>query len=125
MADGKRPLSVGFFFSLGHSTIMVTLTLLLPLGLKAVGAELSNDSTPLHQYGGLIGYDEAALEEQLDNRGFMARILGPALGAITSPWQIYPVGVLFGLGFDTVTEVTLLVLAGTNAAPPCPGRAVI
>src|SRR5947209_20390013 len=55
MSDGKRPLSVGLFFSLGHSTIVVTLTLLLAFGLKAVGVELQNDSSALHQYGGLIG----------------------------------------------------------------------
>jgi high-affinity nickel-transport protein len=158
MADGKRPMSVGFFFSLGHSTIVVTLTLLLALGLRAIGAQLSNDSSSLHTYGGLIGtlvsggflyllglinlvilvgivkvfrnmrrghFDEEALEEQLNNRGFMARVLGPALRAITKPWQIYPVGVLFGLGFDTVSEVTLLVLAGTSVAAGLPWYAIM
>src|SRR5437762_13218029 len=55
MADGKRPLSVGFWFSLGHSSIVVFMTLLLSLGLKAVGAELSDNTSALHQYGGLIG----------------------------------------------------------------------
>src|SRR5947207_14782894 len=49
MADGKRPLSVGFFFSLGHSTVVVVLTLLLALGLKAVGVQLQDDSSALHQ----------------------------------------------------------------------------
>src|SRR5258706_2823126 len=120
MADGKRPLSVGFFFSLGHSTIVVTLTLLLALGLRAIGAELTDDSSALHTYGGLIGtlvsggflyllglvnlvvlvgilkvfrnmrrghYDEAALEEQLDNRGLMSRIPRPGLPAVRQPWQ--------------------------------------
>src|SRR5689334_9010817 len=146
MADGKRPLSVGFFFSLGHSTVVVVLTLLLAVGLKAVGVELQDNSSALHQYGGLIGtlvsgsflyllgiinlviligivkvfrnmrrgqYDEATLEEHLNKRGFMNRILGRTMNAIKSPWQIYPVGILFGLGFDTVTEIALLVLAGT------------
>ncbi|GAA5200990.1 HoxN/HupN/NixA family nickel/cobalt transporter [Rugosimonospora acidiphila] len=158
MADGKRPLSVGFFFSLGHSTIVVGLTLLLSLGLRAIGAQLSDDSSALHTYGGLVGtlvsggflyllgiinlvillgiikvfrdmrrghFDEAALEQQLNNRGLMARILGPALRAITSPWHIYPVGVLFGLGFDTVTEVTLLVIAGTSVAAGLPWYAIM
>jgi high-affinity nickel-transport protein len=158
MADGKRPLSVGLWFSLGHSTIVVVLTLLLALGMRAVGVELSDEHSPLHQYGGLVGtlvsggflyllgiinlvvlvgiikvframrrgqFDEAALEEQLNNRGFMARILGPALRAITRPWQIYPVGVLFGLGFDTVTEITLLVLAGTSVAAGLPWYAIM
>jgi len=158
MADGKRPVSVGFFFSLGHSSIVVALTLLLALGLRAIGAELTDDSSALHTYGGLIGtlvsggflyliglvnlvilvgilrvframrrghFDEAALEEQLNNRGLMARILGPALKAVREPWQIYPVGLLFGLGFDTVTEVTLLVLAGTSVAAGLPWYAVM
>src|SRR2546429_8772043 len=55
MAEGKRPLSVGFWFSLGHSSVVVVLTLLLGIGLKAVGAELSNEQSALHSYGGLIG----------------------------------------------------------------------
>jgi high-affinity nickel-transport protein len=158
MADGKRPLSVGFFFSLGHSTIVFTLTLVLALGLKAVGTSLQDDSSALHNYGGLIGtlvsggflyllgiinlvilvgivkvfrnmrrghYDEAALEHHLDNRGFMNRILGRTMRSIRAPWQIYPVGVLFGLGFDTVTEVTLLVLAGTSVAAGLPWYAIM
>ncbi len=158
MAEGKRPLSVGFFFSLGHSSVVVFLTLLLALGLKAVGVELTNDSSALHQYGGLVGtlvsggflyllgminlvilvgilkvframrrgeYDEATLEEHLNNRGFMNRILGRTMRAISAPWQIYPVGILFGLGFDTVSEVALLVLAGTSVAAGLPWYAIM
>jgi len=158
MGDGKRPLSVGFWFSLGHSSIVVFMTLLLSLGLKAVGAELSDNTSALHQYGGLIGtvvsgaflyllgiinlvilvgilkvfrqmrsgtYDEAALEEQLKNRGLMTRFLGRTMNAITKPWQIYPVGLLFGLGFDTVTEVAFLVLAGTSVAAGLPWYAIM
>jgi high-affinity nickel-transport protein len=158
MADGKRPLSVGFWFSLGHSSIVVALTFLLAVGLRAVGSELSNDKSALHQYGGLIGtvvsggflyllgiinlvilvgivkvfremrhgrYDEAALEDHLNNRGFMNRFLGKIMRAITKPWQIYPVGLLFGLGFDTLTEVTLLVLAGTSVAAGLPWYAIM
>jgi high-affinity nickel-transport protein len=158
MAEGRRPLSVGFWFSLGHSSVVVALTLLLGIGLKAVGAELSNDSSALHTYGGLIGtavsggflyligiinlvlligivkvfrdmrrgtFDEATLEEHLNKRGFLNRFLGRAVRAITKPWQIYPVGLLFGLGFDTVTEVTLLVLAGTSVAAGLPWYAIM
>src|SRR6266702_7927882 len=55
----------------------------------------------------------------------MSRILGPALRAIRKPLQIYPVGVLFGLGFDTVTEITLLVLAGTSVAAGLPWYAIM
>ncbi|HEY1489032.1 MAG TPA: HoxN/HupN/NixA family nickel/cobalt transporter [Micromonosporaceae bacterium] len=158
MAEGKRPLSVGFFFSLGHSTIVVVLTFLMAVGLKAVGAGLSNDSSAMHRYGGFIGtlvsglflyllgvinlvilvgilkvfrnmrnghYDEVTLEQHLNNRGFMNRILGKTMRAISQPWQIYPVGVLFGLGFDTVTEVAFLVLAGTSVAAGVPWYAIM
>src|SRR5439155_3909956 len=55
MAEGKRPLSVGFWFSLGHSTVVVTLTLLLAVGLKSLGVEISDDNSGLHKFGGLIG----------------------------------------------------------------------
>jgi high-affinity nickel-transport protein len=61
-------------------------------------------------------YDEAELEKQLDSRGFMNRPLGGLTKSVTKPWHIYPIGVLFGLGFDTATEVGLLVLAGGAAA---------
>jgi high-affinity nickel-transport protein len=70
-------------------------------------------------------YDEAALEEQLNNRGFMNRFLGGLTRSITKPWQIYPVGLLFGLGFDTATEVGLLVLAGGAAAFALPWYAIL
>jgi high-affinity nickel-transport protein len=70
-------------------------------------------------------YDEAALEEQLNNRGLMNRILGGATRAVTRPWHMYPVGLLFGLGFDTATEVSLLVLAGGAAAFNLPWYALL
>ena len=58
-------------------------------------------------------YDDEELERQLDSRGLMNRVFGGYARRIDTPWKMYPVGVLFGLGFDTATEVTLLVLAGT------------
>src|SRR5262249_35725323 len=70
-------------------------------------------------------YDEQALEEQLNNRGFMNRILGRVTRTVTRPWQMYPVGVLFGLGFDTATEVGLLVLAGGPAEFGLPWYAIL
>jgi high-affinity nickel-transport protein len=70
-------------------------------------------------------YNEDQLEHHLDNRGLMNRILRPAMKAIKAPWQIYPVGVLFGLGFDTVTEVTFLVIAGTSVAAGLPWYAIM
>ncbi len=70
-------------------------------------------------------YDEAELDEHLSNRGFMNRFLGGATKAVTKPWHMYPVGVLFGLGFDTATEVGLLVLAGGAAAFSLPWYAIL
>jgi nickel/cobalt transporter (NiCoT) family protein len=149
MSDGQRPLSVGFWFSLGHSSVVFTACVLLGVGIKALSNGISDDSSGLHTVTGTIGptvsgtflgviavinlvillgilkvfremrsgaYDEAALEEQLNNRGFMNRVLGRFTRAITKPWQMYPLGFLFGLGFDTATEVGLLALAGSAAA---------
>jgi high-affinity nickel-transport protein len=158
-AEGeRRPLSVGFWFSLGHSTIVFLLAFLLSVGVKALAGQVEDDGSELHSITGIIGasvsgvflwilgilnlivligiigifrrmrrgqFDEAELETQLNNRGFMNRFLGGLTKAITKPWQIYPVGVLFGLGFDTATEVGLLVLAGGAAAFNLPFYAIL
>ena len=158
MAEGQRPLSVGFFFSLGHSTIVFALGALVVLGVQGLSGALNNDGSTLHQATGLVGpvvsgtflfligilnlivllsilgifrrmrqghYDEAELEEQLDSRGVMSRFYGRATRAVTKPWQMYPLGCLFGLGFDTATEVGLLVLAGGAAASGLPWYAIL
>ncbi|MET8245027.1 HoxN/HupN/NixA family nickel/cobalt transporter [Streptomyces sp. NPDC005202] len=158
MADGQRPLSVGFWFSLGHSSIVFGLAFLLSLGVKTLAGPVENDNSELHNVTGLIGttvsgtflyiiaiinivilagiwkvfrqmrsghFDEAALEEQLNNRGFMNRLLGRVMKSITKPWQMYPLGLLFGLGFDTATEIALLVLAGSGAASGLPWYAIL
>ena len=155
---GGRPLSVGFWFSLGHSTIVFALTLLLSVGVRALAGPLEDDNSMLHSMTGVIGasvsglflwalgilnlvvlvgivrvfrhmrtgvYDEAELEAQLDRRGFMNRFLGRLTRSVRTPRHIYPVGVLFGLGFDTATEVALLVLAGGAAAFSLPFYAVL
>src|SRR3954471_9932721 len=144
----RKPLSVGFWFSLGHSTIVFALSFLLMLGVKALVGSVEDDDSRLHTMTSLIGpsvsgiflwvlgllnlvalmgilkvfrgmrqgeFDEAELERQLDSRGFMNRILGGLTKSVRKPWHIYPIGVLFGLGFDTATEVGLLVLAGGAA----------
>ncbi|GAA1958077.1 HoxN/HupN/NixA family nickel/cobalt transporter [Nocardioides panacihumi] len=144
----RKPLSVGFWFSLGHSSIVFGLSFLLMLGVKALVGSVEDDDSTLHTLTSLIGpsvsgiflwvlgllnlvalmgilkvfrrmrqgeYDEAELERQLDSRGFMNRILGGLTKSVRKPWHIYPIGVLFGLGFDTATEVGLLVLAGGAA----------
>jgi high-affinity nickel-transport protein len=158
MADGQRPLSVGFWFSLGHSTIVFVLCLLLSLGVRALAGQVEDDGSALHEATGLIGtsvsgvflyviailnlvvlvgilrvfkrmrrgeFDEAALEHQLDNRGVMNRLLRGATKAVRKPWHIYPVGLLFGLGFDTATEIGLLVLAAGAATFALPWYAIL
>ncbi|MCW2671869.1 MAG: high-affinity nickel-transport protein [Frankiales bacterium] len=158
MAEGKRPLGVGFFFSLGHSSVVLGLTVLLGLGAKALGSEVRDRNSSLHHYTGLIGtsvsgtfllliallnlivmvgilkvfrdlrrgrYDEAELEQQLDNRGFLMRFFGPLARSIDTSWKMYPLGILFGLGFDTATEIALLVLAGTSVAAGLPFWALL
>jgi high-affinity nickel-transport protein len=144
----RKPLSVGFWFSLGHSTIVFALAFLLCIGVKALAGPVENDNSALHSATGVIGasvsgvflwilgilnlivllgiikvfremrlgrYDEQELEDQLNKRGFMNRFLNGLTKSIRKAWHIYPVGVLFGLGFDTATEVGLLVLAGGAA----------
>ena len=158
MADGKRPLSVGFWFSLGHSSIVFGLCVLLALGVRALAGQVSDDSSTLHTFTGLIGtavsgvfllaigvlnlivlrqilavfrgmrrgeFDEQELDDHLNKRGFMNRILGRVTKTVTKSWQMYPVGLLFGLGFDTATEVGLLVLAGGAAAFALPWYAIL
>jgi high-affinity nickel-transport protein len=158
MADGKRPVSVGFWFSLGHSSIVFALCVLLAFGVRALAGQVADGSSRLHDVTGLIGtavsgvfllvigllnlvvlrqilkvframrrgeYDEEQLDEQLNKRGFMNRLLGGATRAVTKPWHMYPVGMLFGLGFDTATEVSLLVLAGGAAAFQLPWYAIL
>jgi high-affinity nickel-transport protein len=70
-------------------------------------------------------YSDSELEEQLDKRGLMNRFLGPLARRIDNPWKMYPLGILFGLGFDTATEVALLVLAGTAVVSGLPFYAIL
>ena len=149
MQDGQRPVAVGLFFSLGHSTIVVALSILL-----AISAGIVSDIPTLREVGGLIGttvsavfllvigvinlvvlldiyamfrrvssggaYDEQSLDEFLANRGLLARLFKPMLRVIRKSWHMYPLGVLFGLGFDTASEVALLGLAATSGANHLP-----
>ena len=70
-------------------------------------------------------YDQAELERRLDQRGLMNRVLRPLSRHVDTPWKMFPVGVLFGLGFDTATEVALLVLSGTAVASGLPFWAIL
>jgi nickel/cobalt transporter (NiCoT) family protein len=156
--EQRRPLSVGFWFSLGHSTIVFGLSFLLAAGVKALAGPVENDNSTLHSVTGVVGasvsgvflwvlgilnfavllgilkvfrdmrsghYDEAELEEHLNKRGFMNRFLNGLTRSVRKAWHIYPIGVLFGLGFDTATEVGLLVLAGGAAAFQLPFYAIL
>jgi len=158
VSDGKRPLSVGFFFSLGHSTIVFVLSLLLNFGIRALNNQVRNGGSGLHKVTNVVGtsvsgfflyiiaalnvviligiikvfrdmrsgkFNEDELDAQLDKRGLMNRILGPLARRVDAPWKIYPIGVLFGLGFDTATEVALLVLAGTAVVSGLPFYAIL
>jgi high-affinity nickel-transport protein len=157
MADGKRPISVGFWFALGHSALVVVLAALVAGGAGLAG-NLSDGNSATHRTLGIIGttvsgsflyliaainvvslagiarvlrnmragqFDEAALETHLQSRGFLNRVLGRLTRSITRPGQMFPIGLLFGLGFDTATEVTLLVLAGSGAAAGLPWYAIL
>ncbi len=158
MADGKRPMGVGFFFSLGHSSVVFVLAIVLNFGIRTLNAGVKNRNSGLHHYTGLIGtsvsgafliiiailnllvlvsivkvfrelkhgkYDDEALERQLNSRGLMNRFFGRLARRVDSSWKMYPIGVLFGLGFDTATEIALLVLAGTAVAGGLPFWAIL
>jgi len=150
MQENKRPVAVGFFFSLGHSTIVVGLSIAI-----AIAATVIKNSIPsLQNLGGLIGtsvsafflfviaiinllvlweifqtfqkvkrgeeYNDQTLDEFLNQRGLMGRFFKPLLRIVSNSWNMYPIGVLFGLGFDTATEVGLLGIAAVEAGKGLP-----
>ncbi len=158
ISEDKRPLSAGFWFSLGHSTIVFALAILISVGVKAIDGPVRRGNSSLHRATTTIGtlisgsflyliaalniviligivrvflqmrngaYDEQALEQQLDHRGLINRLLGRLTRSITKPTHMYPIGILFGLGFDTATEVTLLILAGGAASTGLPWYAIL
>jgi high-affinity nickel-transport protein len=153
-----RPFGFGYFFSLGHSTIVVAMGVGLIVAEKTVLPAVTHSDSSLHVFGAgagtivsavflfLIGlmnllvlagivrvfrsmrrgeYDEAELERQLDNRGFFYRFFGRWMKAIDKEWKIYPVGVLFGLGFDTTTEVLLLTTTAFLASEHVAWQAIL
>jgi high-affinity nickel-transport protein len=145
LAKGKKPLGVGLFFSLGHSTIVLALSIAIAFAAKAAVKFQKNFA----ETGGIIGasvssfflylvgilnlvilvgvlkvwkqaksgkFSHEHLNELLNERGIMKRIFrGFFKKGFDNSWQLYPVGVLFGLGFDTATEVALLALSATAA----------
>src|SRR6476646_4576381 len=158
VGEGTRSLSAGFWFSLGHSSVVFALAFLLAIGVRAIVGPVQDEGSPLLQTLGLVGslvagtfliligltnlfaavgiakvfrrmrsgdFDEAELERQLENRGFLARIFAKVMRRVSKPWHLYPVGLLMGLGFDTATQVALLVLAAGTAAFTLPWYAIL
>jgi nickel/cobalt transporter (NiCoT) family protein len=155
LQDGKRSLGVGFFFSLGHSTIVFSLAAGLAIAAKTVNSKIPS----FQDYGGYIGasvsgtfllligllnlvvlldilgvfrhmkrgaYNEQKLEQALQSQGLMSRFFLKRVGdRIDASWKMYPLGVLFGLGFDTATEIGLLAIAAGVATHNVPFLAVI
>jgi nickel/cobalt transporter (NiCoT) family protein len=156
--EGKPAVSTGFWFSLGHSSVVFAASLLLVVGVRSVAGVVQDENSTVGMTLGLIGtlvagtfllliglmnlgsaigiakvfrrmrageYDEAELEHHLHNRGFLARLLGRVTRRVSKPWHLYPVGLLMGLGFDTATQVALLVLAAGSAAFVLPWYAIL
>jgi high-affinity nickel-transport protein len=158
VGEGRPAVSTGFWFSLGHSSVVFAASLLLVLGIRSVASVVQNDGSQVGQTLGLVGtvvagvfllliglmnlvaavgiakvfrrmrtgeFDEAELERHLHNRGFLARLLTRVTRRVSKPWHLYPVGLLMGLGFDTATQVALLVLAAGSAAFVLPWYAIL
>ena len=146
MGAGKRPVSVGFFFALGHSTVVI----LAAAGIAATATVLSGRFEQFRSIGGVIGttvsacflfaiatvnlvvlrsvwrtwchvraggrYVEEDFDLLLNDRGLLARLFRPLFRLVTRSWHMFPLGFLFGLGFDTATEIGLLGISATQAA---------
>jgi high-affinity nickel-transport protein len=148
--ERKRPLTVGTWFSLGHSTIVCGMIVALVLATEFIQRQYNTFASVGAVLGTLISgvflfvigivnvlivldvyrmfrgvrdheLDQQALDEQMNKRGFLNRIFGRFFRVVTEPWQIYPIGLLFGLGFDTATEVLIIglavVVASSGAIP--------
>jgi len=150
MREGQRPVGVGFFFSLGHSTIVFALSVLIALSANFVRTNLPH----MQSVGTVIGtsvsgvflvviaainivvlaeivktwrqvrqggeYTSESLEEFLNQRGLLTRLFRPVLNMVGKSWQMYLVGLLFGLGFDTASEVGILGMSATAGAGGMP-----
>ena len=143
MQEGKRPVAVGFFFSLGHSTVVFFLSVLVAISASLVKTHLTSWKSVGSQIGTWVSggflliiaainlivlvdiyrtwrrvvrggtYDSMTLDDYLNNRGLLARIFKPMLKVVSQSWHMYPIGLLFGLGFDTASEVGLLGMSAT------------
>jgi high-affinity nickel-transport protein len=158
LQDGRKPVGVGFFFSLGHSSVVFLIAAALGLAVKWIVEGVSGNGGELRVVGGLVAglvsggflvaiglmnllilldivrvyrrmqggaYDRHSLEHELTTGGFMTRIFGRLFRVINHSWQMYPIGFLFGLGFDTASEIALLAVSAGAAANGIPFGAVI
>jgi high-affinity nickel-transport protein len=158
MADGQRPLGTGFFFALGHSSIVMAVGVGISMAARAVFGAVVNPSSAYETLGGTIGtvsaasflyliaalnlvvltgiarvfrdmrhgiYSEEELERQLQARGLMYRFFGRFMRSINNTWQMYFVGLVFGIGFDTTTEVVLLAATAYAATSGLPFYAIL
>ncbi|QMU73849.1 HoxN/HupN/NixA family nickel/cobalt transporter [Streptacidiphilus sp. P02-A3a] len=158
MAEKKRPLGTGFFFALGHSTIVVVVGVGITIAAKAVFGAVVDPNSTYETLGGMLGtltsagflyliallnlivlagiakvfrdmrrgtFDEAELERQLQARGLMWRFFGRFMRSINHTYQMFFVGLIFGIGFDTATEVVLLAATAYAATSGLPFYAVL
>ncbi len=159
MQEKKKPIGVGFFFSLGHSSVVFIMAALIAVGSVYIRDNLQNGGSTLKVVGGLVGtsvsavfllaiaamnlvilveivhtfrhvtnggvYDGDAIEDYLNKRGFFARIFRGLFQSVDASWKMYPIGFLFGLGFDTATEVGLLAATSGFAAQQAPFYVVL
>jgi high-affinity nickel-transport protein len=158
MADGRRPLGTGFFFALGHSSVIIAAGVGLAVAARAVFGAVIDPNSGFETTGGVVGtslaatflyliaalnlvvlvgifkvfrgmrrgfYDEEELERQLQARGLMWRFFGRFMKSITKTWHMYFVGLVFGIGFDTATEVLLLAATAAAATEGLPWYAVL
>src|SRR3954462_3869654 len=158
VGEGIRSTSAGFWFSLGHSSVVFGLAFLLAIGVRAIVGPVQDEGSPTLQTFAMVGslvagtfliliglsnlfaavgiakvfrrmrsgdFDESELEQHLQNRGFLARLFAKVMRRVSKPWHLYPVGLLMGLGFDTATQVALLVLAAGTAAFTLPWYAIL
>jgi nickel/cobalt transporter (NiCoT) family protein len=158
LQERRKPVGVGFFFSLGHSSVVLLIALLLALAVRWVVQGVVSDGGQLRSLGGLIGtsvsggflivigvvnllvlldivrvyrrmrrgdYDQLALQRELVAGGLMTRVFGRLFRGISHSWQMYPIGFLFGLGFDTASEVALLAISAGAVAQGLPFLAIV
>src|SRR3989454_5711745 len=158
LQSGRKPVGVGFFFSLGHSTVVLLIAVALGLAVKSIVQGIVSGNGELRSIGGAVGtlvsggflvligimnllilfdiirvyrrmkrgeYDRNSLETELVAGGLMTRLFGRMFRVVDHSWHMYPIGFLFGLGFDTASEVALLAISAGAAAQGLPFTAAI